>query len=283
MGRPRGRRRTQSHAVRGRHLVVHQFLGQPRAAGRDPEPDSGHRAARPRRHARRADLPRAGEHHSNWQNANVWRASASYVTGANAVKIGYQGGWHISNPSNQGDENQLDLPVQQRRAEPADDVHPELEHGGPDPVPCALRPGPVVARAPDAPGRGALRPCRQLGTRGRQRLGLAAAVLSGADCVSAHRQRHRLQRHHLPRRSRLERVRRRQDVGQAECRQVPAERQQPGPLHAEQPGAGHAVPALDGAELERPRSGLRSRLRVDDADRQWRVWRLARPRISATR
>jgi hypothetical protein len=44
---------------------------------------------------------------ANWQNANVWRASASYVTGGNAMKIGYQGGWHISNPSNQGDENQL--------------------------------------------------------------------------------------------------------------------------------------------------------------------------------
>ena len=44
---------------------------------------------------------------ANWQNANVWRASASYVTGANAMKVGYQGGWHISNPSNQGDENQL--------------------------------------------------------------------------------------------------------------------------------------------------------------------------------
>ena len=29
---------------------------------------------------------------ANWQNANVWRASASYVTGANAMKIGYQGG-----------------------------------------------------------------------------------------------------------------------------------------------------------------------------------------------
>ena len=42
-----------------------------------------------------------------------------------------------------------------------------------------------------------------------------------------------------------ERVRRRQDVVEGEPRQVPPEREQPGPLHAEQSGSGHAIPALD--------------------------------------
>jgi hypothetical protein len=44
----------------------------------------------------------------NFQNPNVWRASASYVTGSNAMKIGYQGGYHVSNTDSRGDEQQLE-------------------------------------------------------------------------------------------------------------------------------------------------------------------------------
>ena len=43
----------------------------------------------------------------NFQNPNVWRASASYVTGSNAMKVGYQGGYHVSDMSSTGDEQEL--------------------------------------------------------------------------------------------------------------------------------------------------------------------------------
>jgi hypothetical protein len=34
---------------------------------------------------------------NNWQSPTVWRASASYVTGAHNMKFGYQGAYHITN------------------------------------------------------------------------------------------------------------------------------------------------------------------------------------------
>ncbi len=45
---------------------------------------------------------------SNLQNPNVWRAAASYVTGANGLKFGYQGGYHVSNTSSIGDSTNLE-------------------------------------------------------------------------------------------------------------------------------------------------------------------------------
>jgi hypothetical protein len=37
---------------------------------------------------------------SDWIGAHVWRASASYVTGSNSMKIGYQGAFHVDNRLN---------------------------------------------------------------------------------------------------------------------------------------------------------------------------------------
>jgi hypothetical protein len=48
-----------------------------------------------------------GQTQEDLQNPNVWRASASYVTGSNAAKIGYQGAYHVSNLSFQGDQQEL--------------------------------------------------------------------------------------------------------------------------------------------------------------------------------
>jgi hypothetical protein len=36
----------------------------------------------------------------DWIGAHVWRASASYVTGANSMKFGYQGAWHADQQKN---------------------------------------------------------------------------------------------------------------------------------------------------------------------------------------
>jgi hypothetical protein len=36
----------------------------------------------------------------DWIGAHVWRASASYVTGAHSLKFGYQGAWHVDDEKN---------------------------------------------------------------------------------------------------------------------------------------------------------------------------------------
>jgi hypothetical protein len=43
----------------------------------------------------------------NHQNANVWRASASYVTGAHSAKFGYQGAYHIEDIDDRGNQDGL--------------------------------------------------------------------------------------------------------------------------------------------------------------------------------
>ena len=106
-------------------------------------------------------------------------------------------------------------------------------------------------------------------------MGRAAPVSTRCRCVPAHRQRHWLQRHYLPRRSRLGRVRQRQDVGQGECRQVPAERQQPGPLRDQQSGTGHAVPRSTARSWNDLDRDYVPDCESDESGRQRRVWRLA--------
>jgi hypothetical protein len=43
----------------------------------------------------------------NYQDANVWRGSAAYVTGAHNFKFGYQGAYHIEEIDDRGGTNQL--------------------------------------------------------------------------------------------------------------------------------------------------------------------------------
>ena len=64
----------------------------------------------------------------NLNETYTWRASASYVTGASSLKIGYLG-YLSSGPHGQLPRSQRPgLPVQQRRAKPAHRVHPELQN-----------------------------------------------------------------------------------------------------------------------------------------------------------
>jgi hypothetical protein len=44
---------------------------------------------------------------NNWQSANTWRASASYVTGAHSMKFGYQGAYHIEEITDFGGDQRL--------------------------------------------------------------------------------------------------------------------------------------------------------------------------------
>ena len=177
----------------------------------------------------------------NTQNPNTWRASATYVTGAHNMKFGYQGAYHV--------EQTTDL-----RTTPATPDRPRLHRAR-----ACTRPTMRIApwqqsnrteyhafyaqdqwthRPHDAAGRAALRPRVELVPGRAQRR--AAGVASGTRRRSRSREtdgRHRLQRHHAARRRRLRRVRQRQDVAEGERRQVSAEREQPGELHDQQPGA----------------------------------------------
>ena len=66
------------------------------AAGRHHEPDPGHRAVGDLRPGRTSPIAgctirSASRYADNDANPNNWRASASYVTGAHNMKVGYQG------------------------------------------------------------------------------------------------------------------------------------------------------------------------------------------------
>jgi hypothetical protein len=49
---------------------------------------------------------------NNWQSPTVWRASASYVTGAHSMKFGYQGAYHIENTTNFYNQNRINYRTQ---------------------------------------------------------------------------------------------------------------------------------------------------------------------------
>jgi hypothetical protein len=44
---------------------------------------------------------------SNWQSPNVWRASASYVTGSHNMKFGYQGAYHVHDTAEDRNDDRL--------------------------------------------------------------------------------------------------------------------------------------------------------------------------------
>ncbi len=53
---------------------------------------------------------------ANWQGTHSWRASASYVIGAQSMKVGYQGGYLVANSRNFQNNHEHGVPVQQRRS-----------------------------------------------------------------------------------------------------------------------------------------------------------------------
>ena len=99
----------------------------------DARPDSGHRTVRAtqpldafgrggmrRTAASRPELPQSATWNADWIGAHTWNAAASYVTGANNMKFGYQGAYHVDNRAQDGGNERSDLSLQQRHAEPVD-------------------------------------------------------------------------------------------------------------------------------------------------------------------
>ena len=199
---------------------------------------------------------RSGTYRHNLQGTVTWRASASYVTGAQSMKFGYQGGYLYDNQytytndqftayrfnsgvPNQITENINSFPAQQRVRYDAFYAQDQKTFGK-----ITLQGAVRYDRAWSYFPAVTVGPVRFLPT---------------ADHVSSDGRRPRLQRHHAARRRGHRLVWQRQDVGEGERRQVPpggAERPGVRGAPAERPSAGH-----DDARLERHEQELRSGLR----------------------
>ena len=56
---------------------------------------------------------------SNYQSPNVWRASASYVTGAHSMKFGYQGAYLIEEIEDFANTHEPDVSVPRAQTSPS--------------------------------------------------------------------------------------------------------------------------------------------------------------------
>ena len=178
----------------------------------------------------RFDNPLGGgfQHHQIGTLANL-RASVSYITGAHNMKVGYQGGFSNPSQSYYNFTPYRSVPVQQRRAQPADADGSVRRHRRlgrrirPQPrADIALRAGSVDEKPADAAGRPALRPHpHQLSRLLRRGPGLSADA--DADLLSGALDSGRpLERPDTPDRRRLRPVRQRQDGRQVEPREIHA-------------------------------------------------------------
>ena len=127
-----------------------------------------------------------------------WRAWASYVTGANSVKLGYQGGYYLSDTRTLGNDtlrnyrfnNQIPNRVTFRIApwETGQSHDDALD-------PCA---GPMDEGPAHAGGRAALRPGVELVPGGAQRRALTDDLQLAADHLRSNGRRHRVSRPDTP-------------------------------------------------------------------------------------
>ena len=198
-------------------------------------------------------------YNDNYGNPNHWRASASYVTGAHNMKVGYQGSWLIA-------KSKLVTPeslVQYRFNLGVPNAYsfrlPDWEQTDHTKVAAFyVQDTWTMGRLTLA---GALRydrawsysPADGNGTTKTSIFNSSAITYPETAGVSA------LQRHHTAYRCRVRHLRQRQDGHQVQLRPLPRLRHERQHLHAEQPGEQDRAP---GAEpfLGRQRSGQRDRL-----------------------
>ena len=160
----------------------------------------------------------------------TWRASASYVTGAQSMKFGYQGGYIYDNGYTYTNDSVPGLTASTaacRTRSPRTST--------PFPANQRVRYDAFYAQEQWTLGRMTLQGALAL----RPRLELLPRADGRRACASCrrpityprHRRRHRLQGHHAARGRRRRRVRQRQDVDQGQRRQVPAGAQERSGLH----------------------------------------------------
>ena len=194
----------------------------------------------------------------NHQSANVWRASASYVTGRAQREFGYQGAYHIEDIDDRGNQNEHHLHVhlsgRVRHAvsvEHADAADRALADQQPDRVRVVLRTGSMDHGAADAARGLAIRSVLQLPSGGQQRIA-RQSLASGAHHVPRNGRRARLQGLYAARRCGDRSLRQRQDVSEGEHRKIPRVGQQPGQLSDQQSGLRRTQRPVRGVSFQRP-------------------------------
>ena len=187
----------------------------------------------------------------NTQNPNTWRASATYVTGAHNLKVGYRGAYHVEQTEDDANDARYTLT--------------DLTFLVPGMYSATMRIAPwqqsnrteyhaFFAQDQWTHGRltlqGALRYDRAWSWFPSEHNG--APETSGMECQADHlpgdEGRDRLQRHHAACGRGLRRLRQREDLAEGERRQVSPEREQPGELH------GRATPRSTGATADAART-----------------------------
>ena len=154
---------------------------------------------------------------ADWIGAHTWNAAATFVSGSNSLKIGYQGAYHADNRAQEGGTNDLTyrfnngIPNQLTQRLEAYRTYSRVRYN------AALRAGPDDARAADDERRAALRPLVELLPRAVDRR-RGRALPADAVHVGRIEGRDRLQRHHPARRRGLRRLRQRQDRRQVQRR-----------------------------------------------------------------
>ena len=196
-----------------------------------------------------------------------YRASLSYVTGAQNMKVGIETYNNISNAQLPA-RRLAAVPFQQRRAQPDHDAAERFHRRGPCAEHRHLRAGSLDPQAVHAAGRHPLRERVERLARTGDR-----AVAHGADADRLPGAGHRegIQRHHLPRWSGGRCVRHREDVAEDQRRHLHGSGAVGGHLHRAQSGA-PAVrrwrAAADDPVLDRCESQLRSGLRSVEPGRR---------------
>ena len=123
--------------------------------------------------AANGDIPGLNYRSQDWgenlAGSYPWRASAAYVTGAHSLKVGYQGTFLIERSVVVHERSESDLPLQQRRAEPAYPIDLAVDQPLTCRIPRVLRPGTVDVPPPHVAGGAPVRQGHQLvpGTTGR--------------------------------------------------------------------------------------------------------------------
>ena len=118
---------------------------------------------RRKRQHRRPQLPQSGRFwNADWIGAHTWNARSDYVSGANSIKIGYQGAYHADNRDAGRRHQRSHLSLQQRHPEPADAAARSVSDLLARALQRAVPAGPADTRAADVERRAALRPLMEL-------------------------------------------------------------------------------------------------------------------------
>ena len=179
-----------------------------------------------------------------------WQATASYVTGAHNMKVGYQGNRLDQLDQTIANQTQLAYRFNQGVPNAVSYWLPDFGRRTITSLHGVFVQDSWTLRPPDGAGRAALRPGVELRAGRTERHDADVVPESGADHHRADARRQRLQRHHAARGRRLRRVRQRQDGDQVQLGPLPRLCRERSAVHVDQPGL-HGRPRRAEPRVER--------------------------------